>query len=89
MDGVALNEAKWFFDPYQKRIKEFKVSLKKYKYGRKKGDDGLHEMHLENLALSKDYAKSLEESYFINKDSFESTLKRVEHFYPIRSISWE
>lgn len=44
-------------------------------------------MHLENLALSKNLYKSLEESYSITQDPFEYTLKKVEHFYPTGLIS--
>lgn len=46
-------------------------------------------MCLENLALSKELAKSSEETYFIIQDSFESALKRVEYFYPTGPISRE
>lgn len=44
-------------------------------------------MRLENLALSKDFSKSIEESNFISHDSFESALKQMENFNPIIMIS--
>lgn len=55
--------------------------------GQKKVQENLHEMPLENLALSKELAKSLEKSYFIAQDSFESVLKHLEYFHPTGPIS--
>lgn len=46
-------------------------------------------MLLENFALYKDLAKYFEKSYSIYKDFFESSLKKEDHFYPTRLISWE
>lgn len=44
-------------------------------------------MHLKNLSLAKEYAKSLEKNYFITCDPFKSDLQQVEYFYPTRPIS--
>lgn len=52
-----------------------------------KAEDGLREKCLENLALSKELAKSLEEIYFTAQDTFETALKQVGYFYPTRLIS--
>lgn len=68
-------------DPTYKRIEELDAYLKESQEGRMKAEGDLREMRLKNLALLKEYAKSLEYvkslemSYFIAHDSFESALK--------------
>lgn len=39
-------------------------------------------MRQENLNLSKEPTKSMEERYFVSDDAFESALKQVECFSP-------
>lgn len=57
--------------------------FRKYQEGRKKVENGLREMCLENLALFKELAKSLEEIYFITYTSFEIYLKHVKNSIPL------
>lgn len=78
-----------FFDTARKRIDELEAYLKESQKGRKKVEDDLSEINLNNLAFSKECVKSLQESYSIILDSFESALTHEEHFYPNRSISQE
>lgn len=41
-------------------MEELEESLKEFQEGREKDEDDLREMRLENLSLSKEYAKSLD-----------------------------
>lgn len=70
-------------------MEELEESLKESQEGREKDEDDLCEMRLKNLSLSKEYAKSLEESYSIAHNSFEFFLEQVKYFYPTGPISRE
>lgn len=61
-------------------IDELEESLKDYQEVQKKDEDCLSEMFFENLILSKEYVKSLEEIYFIAHGSFENALQQVAFF---------
>lgn len=50
-------------------------------------ENDLRAMCQENLDLSKELAKSLQEGFFVIEDSFESALKQVRYFYPDVHIS--
>lgn len=61
-------------------MEELEASLKESQEGWKMVEEGLHEMHLDNLALSNEYVKSLEECLSIAHDSFESDMQQLEPF---------
>lgn len=55
---ATLDEENWSLDLFLNKVKELKNSLKKSQEDQKKIEDGLREMRLENLVMSKELAKS-------------------------------
>lgn len=63
-------------------IDELEESLKDYQEGQKKDEDCLSEMFFENIILSKEYVKSLEEIIPLKKiEVYISILVTYPYFY--------
>lgn len=48
-------------------------------------EDGLRAMRQQNIDLSKDMAKLIQEGFSV----FDGSLKQVEYFYPSIQVSWD
>lgn len=59
----TLDEVKQSLDTAQKKIKELQVFLQVSQEDQKKVENDTYEMHLDNIFMSKECAKSLEDSY--------------------------
>lgn len=66
---------------YLKRVEDLVLSPNETRKSWKRVGDSLKEMHHDDLKLSKDYEKFMEENFSIMQTSFENSLQQVEIFY--------
>lgn len=64
-----------------KRVEDLELSLNEAHECWKRGEDGLRDMCVENLKLSKECAKFVEDNFSIMQVSYENFLQQVELFF--------